>query len=111
MIGPVQANLKVYNSTSISLIESCALYHLACKTTQPLTFSTTDIEGSVLLSCGDACELELVLASDKLDTKIPSSAKLTTNHTDRSDANTINRKTQGNSGHMPINKQPQWDGK
>ena len=95
-LGSVQVNLKVYISTSMSVIGLCMLCHLAHdSTTQVLSFNVTDIEGSVLLNCTDTSTLGLVLASYKLNRKISSSAKLVT------------RKTQRNNAKQPISKQPQ----
>ena len=37
--GPVQANLKVYNSTVFNVIGSCVLYHHIHKWTQALPFN------------------------------------------------------------------------
>ena len=70
--GPIQANLKVYNSTGVNALAMCVLYCHAHKSTQALIFNITDIEGSILFSCADALLLGLLQASEKLDKKIPS---------------------------------------
>ena len=75
--------------------------------TQALSFNVTDIERNVFLSCTDTCSLRLMLASDILNRKIPSGAKLVISQGDRSDVFTINSKTQGNSADQPTSKQQQ----
>ena len=52
---------------------------------KPLSFSVTDIKGCVLLSYPVTLVFGLVLASDKLDRKISSVAKLFSDQSDRSD--------------------------
>ena len=64
-------------TTGMNVIGSCVLYHHAHnKMMQALSFNETDIGESVLLNCTDTHALGLVLAVDKLDRKISSSAKL-----------------------------------
>ena len=77
-----------------------------CTTNQykPLSFGVSDIEGSVFLSCPDTFALGLVIANDKLDKKLPGSAKIVISHADRSDVFTISKKTQTGSAEQPVNK-------
>ena len=48
-LGPVQANLRVYNFIKMTFIESWVLHPKS----QILTFSITDLKDSVLLRCTD----------------------------------------------------------
>ena len=48
-LRPVQANLRVYASSHMTVIELYVLHHK----TQSLTFSITYQEGSMCLSCDD----------------------------------------------------------
>ena len=66
-LWPIQANVRVYNSTVMNVIGSCVLYHYAHKSTQALTFIIIDIEACVLLSCVDTLALGLLQAHGKLD--------------------------------------------
>ena len=50
-----------------------------------------------------------MLASDNLDKKIPSDAKLVISKADRSDVYTINKKVQDSCYDLPVNKQLQSD--
>ena len=66
-LGPLQVNLKVYNSANMSVIGSSVLHHK----TRTLVFNITDLEGSVLLSCADILLLGLLQATNKLNKKYP----------------------------------------
>ena len=72
------------------------------KPAQALCFNVTDTEGSVLLSCADTIALTLVLASDKLDKKLLSGAKIVISK-DWALVFTINAKAQGSSTEQPVN--------
>ena len=75
----------------------CALPSHHNKMTTAISVNFTDIEGSRLYSYTDTLALQLVLASDKLDISIPSSAKLVISQDNRSDVFTTSKKTHGNS--------------
>ena len=103
LLGSIQADWNIQNSIGMHVIGSCVLYHHTHnKTTQAQSFNVTDIEGSVVPNCTDT-HIKLVLTSEKLDKKIPSSAKLVISQASRSDSYTINKKTQGN--YWPTNHQ------
>ena len=46
-LGPVQANLKVYNTTNMNVLGPYKLYHYMHKSLQDLAFNIIDTEGSV----------------------------------------------------------------
>ena len=66
-----------------------------------------DIEDNVLLSHAETHELGLVLATDKLERKIPSGTKMVISKADRFDEYTVNNIVEGTSTCPPINRQPQ----
>ena len=88
-LGPVQANLRVYNSTSMTVIWSCVLQHKP----KTLTFNITDLECGVLLSCADKLLLGLSQATDNLKKGKVSGAKHKTIPVDRYEVYTINNKS------------------
>ena len=103
-LGPVQANLSVYGSTFMNVIGSYVIYHhVHNKPTPDLSFCVIDIKGSVYLSCTDTLALWLVLPSDKMDKKVPSSAKIVISQAVRSNVFAFVKKTQGSSTEQAVN--------
>ena len=62
-LGPVQANVKVHNSSFKNVIGSCVPDHHIHKSPQALTINIIDIEGSVFLSFAEKPELGLLQES------------------------------------------------
>ena len=62
------------------------------KPAQVLHFNVIDSESSVLLSCEDTLVLSLVISSGRLETKVPSSAKIIITQADRLDVFAVNKK-------------------
>ena len=88
----------------MNITGSCMLYHHRQNNpAQVLSFIVTDTKGSVFLSCTDTLALGLVGARNKLDRKLPNSARLAIRHANKSDVLTITKKTQGNSAKQQVN--------
>ena len=83
---PMQAHLKVYNSTNTTITGSCVWHH----NSQSLTFSITNLLGSVLLRCADTLTM-FVATTEKLNKKLPSGTKLLTSQVDSYQGHTINQ--------------------
>ena len=87
--------LKVQNSTEMNVLGFLMPMTMHNKPAQALSFNVIVIEGTVLLSCTDAFTLGLALASDKLEKKLPSNAKLVINKGDISNVLAVSKKIQG----------------
>ena len=87
----------------MNVIGSRVIYHHA-HSTQSLSITVRDIEGSVTFSCTNKIAIGLLSASDKQDKKVPSSSKCFINQAHHSN---VYKKIYDDRADQQISKQPQ----